>query len=683
MAAATGSIAISSAGGSFDSADYPRFVLGDGTNTLTFVIDNNARGLIDQNGDDARDGDYTTPGLTTPLEDPQKGRLVVPTFDYQSSAKKALLAFEVTDESNHGGWASSISFNDGSGLGAITALPHWVFTDASGNTVKVGVGTATGSNITTDGTWTLVAKYGSSSPRHWLYKKTGAAEYWIRQIDSTNDFRFHVALMQAINHANANSLIDIEAYGATSSGTLQQPSSVANDTYTASEANWVVFMATTAGFAGNACSMEFKDTTGTSPFTSDARKKAMKWGYDEYLASDSNINFFGHHTTSPTNDQFWGNNFDTPIYFRQGTIAGSGSDASLSSANIAEALKEMINASVLGITATRSDSTVSLTNDTDGDVGNVTITTTNEGSLFTVAGMSNTGGGSGSGGSGSMSKRLKISAAQIAISGSGGLSGSADNKSALVLDLGGLSASGSLVSGDVFAIAAGSAGSAPKKITFANLGTAMAGDGLTSSDGVLAVDFNEISEEVIAVADDSFLFVDATDNSTKKERFADYATAIAGDALAASSGVLAVQANSTSFQIASDEVQLASGVAGDGLALSSHALELDISEYSDVAVASGDKFLMLDSDGSTHQLESIDDISSFQAGAGLAATSGVLAVVNATNGGLSVNADDINIDLNDLAAAVILLQLQLMLLLTASLSLMQQTTAPRRKALQT
>lgn len=635
MAAATGSIAIASAGGSFDSADYPRFVLGDGTNTLTFVIDNNARGLIDSNGDDARDGDYTTPGLTTPLEDPQKGRLVVPTFDYESSAKKALLAFEVTDESNHGGWASSISFNDGSGLGAITALPHWVFTDASGNTVKVGVGTATGSNITTDGTWTLVAKYGSSNPRHWLYKKTGAAEYWIRQIDSTNDFRFHVALMQAINHANANSLIDIEAYGATSSGTLQQPSSVANDTYTASEANWVVFMATTAGFAGNACSMEFKDTTGTSPFTSDARKKAMKWGYDEYLASDSNINFFGHHTTSPTNDQFWGMNFDTPIYFRQGTIAGSGSDASLSSANIAEALKEMINASILGITATRSDSTVSLTNDTDGDVGNVTITTTNAGSLFTVAGMDNTASSGGGGGSGSMSKRLKISAAQIAISGSGGLSGSADNKSALVLDLGGLSASGSLVSGDVFAIAAGSGGSAPKKITFANLGTAMAGDGLTSSDGVLAVDFNEISAADIAVDADSFLFVDATDNSTKKESLADYATAIAGDALAASSGVLAVQANSTSFQIASDEVQLASGIAGDGLALSSHALSVNVD---DSGIEINSDTLRLKDDGVT--------------GAKLAPAVAGDALAQDGSGNLDVQVDDSSIEVSSDALQV-------------------------------
>jgi hypothetical protein len=191
-----------------------------------------------------------------------------------------------------------------------------------------------------------------------------------------------------------------------------------------------------------------------------------------------------------------------------------------------------------------------------------------------------------------------------------------------------------------------------KKESIDDIATFMAGDGLAASSGVLSMDASEISDASVA-SGDKFVFHDATDDSTKKESIDDIATFMAGDALAASSGVLAVQANSTSFQIASDEVQLASGIAGDGLALSSHALELDISEYSDVAVASGDKFLMLDSDGSTHQLESIDDISSFQAGAGLVASSGVLAVVNASNGGLSVNADDVNLDLNDLAAAAV------------------------------
>jgi len=249
-----------------------------------------------------------------------------------------------------------------------------------------------------------------------------------------------------------------------------------------------------------------------------------------------------------------------------------------------------------------------------------------------------------------------------------------------------------------------------KSESMADYATAIAGDGLSATNGVLAVSLSEVTEAVVDVANDSLLFIDANDsNGTRKETWADYATAIAGDGLAASSGVLAMDISEYSdvavasgdkflmldsdgsthqlesiddistFQagdglaassgvlsvqvsgaavIASDYVGISGSIAGDGLAYaggvnSISSLSLDISEYSDVAVASGDKFLMLDSDGSTHQLESIDDISSFQAGAGLAATSGVLAVVNATNGGLSVNSNDVNLDLNDLAAATV------------------------------
>lgn len=47
------------------------------------------------------------------------------------------------------------------------------------------------------------------------------------------------------------------------------------------------------------------------------------------------------------------------------------------------------------------------------------------------------------------------------------------------------------------------------------------------------------------------------------------------------------------------------------------------------------------------------DFASTVAGAGLLTTSGVIDVVNATNGGLVVNADDMGVDINDLAAAVV------------------------------
>ena len=638
MAQATGSIAIASAGGSFDSADYPRFVLGDGTNSLTFVIDDDARGLIDQNGDDARSADYTLSGVTYPLEDPQKGRLVVPTTDYQSSAKKALLSFWITDEAIYDD-ILSLDAAPGGTLSAVTDRMHFVIRDVDGNEIKIGGGDANATELA-NASHTLLAKYGSSgSPRFWLYKNDNAAEYFIRLVSGgSNDWKALASVMGAIKHAYLNNLINIDVKGVKSDGSLMTLSSVANDTYTASETQCLHLEYETAGFKGNACSIELKDPN--SHLNTSSKRKVFSYGYDEYLATDTNVFFLNRHSLSPTDDQFFGENLDTKIYFRQGTVAGSGSDAALSSANIAEALKEMINGSILGITATRSDSTVSLTNDTEGDSGNVTITTTNAGSLFTVAGMDNTGGGGGGGGgggTGSMSKRLKISAAQIAISGSGGLSGSADNKSALVLDLAGLSASGSLISGDVFAIAGASGGSAPKKITFANLGTTMAGDGLTSSGGVLAVDFSEIAAEAINVAEDTFLFVDegASGDPTKKESIADLMTAVAGDALAASSGVLAVQANSTSFQISSDEVQLASGVAGAGLALGSHALSVNVD---DSGIEINSDTLRLKDDGVT--------------GAKLAPAVAGAALAQDGSGNLDVQVDDSSIEVDSDALQV-------------------------------
>ena len=48
--------------------------------------------------------------------------------------------------------------------------------------------------------------------------------------------------------------------------------------------------------------------------------------------------------------------------------------------------------------------------------------------------------------------------------------------------------------------------------------------------------------------------------------------------------------------------------------------------YSDVTPASGDKFLTIDSDGSTHQRTTVDALATLFAGSGLTATSGVIAV---------------------------------------------------------
>ena len=64
----------------------------------------------------------------------------------------------------------------------------------------------------------------------------------------------------------------------------------------------------------------------------------------------------------------------------------------------------------------------------------------------------------------------------------------------------------------------------------------------------------------------------------------------------------------------------------DGGAGGNITLDVDISEFADVQIASGDKLLVLDSDNATHQLESIDDIATLFAGTGLSASSAVIEV---------------------------------------------------------
>ncbi len=150
-----------------------------------------------------------------------------------------------------------------------------------------------------------------------------------------------------------------------------------------------------------------------------------------------------------------------------------------------------------------------------------------------------------------------------------------------------------------------------------------------------------VTEDAIDVSTDYLLFLDGgASGDTNKESLADLATAFAGNGLAASSGVLAVQV-SGAVKITSDKVGLTGSIAGDGLTFSGGAdsikdLSLDLSEYSTVQVASGDKFLMLDSDGATEQMETVDSLVEFMAGEGLAHSSGVL----------SVGVDDSTIEIN-------------------------------------
>ena len=68
-----------------------------------------------------------------------------------------------------------------------------------------------------------------------------------------------------------------------------------------------------------------------------------------------------------------------------------------------------------------------------------------------------------------------------------------------------------------------------------------AGDGLsgggTSGTVSLAVDLNELTAASVDIANDSVAIIDASDNSSKKESLADIATAMAGTGITATNGV--------------------------------------------------------------------------------------------------------------------------------------------------
>ena len=78
---------------------------------------------------------------------------------------------------------------------------------------------------------------------------------------------------------------------------------------------------------------------------------------------------------------------------------------------------------------------------------------------------------------------------------------------------------------------------------------------------------------------------------------------------------------------------------------------VNLSGVGTAGLDAADFFVSLDSATRDMQLRTRSDVADDFAGAGLGASSGVLAVANATNGGIGVQADDIKVDLNDLAAA--------------------------------
>ena len=79
------------------------------------------------------------------------------------------------------------------------------------------------------------------------------------------------------------------------------------------------------------------------------------------------------------------------------------------------------------------------------------------------------------------------------------------------------------------------------------VGSGLSGTDYNASAGVTnwQVSLNGLGAAAIAVAADSIAFVDATDGSTKKESIADLATAMAGAGITATNGVFSTDAGGT------------------------------------------------------------------------------------------------------------------------------------------
>ncbi len=192
-------------------------------------------------------------------------------------------------------------------------------------------------------------------------------------------------------------------------------------------------------------------------------------------------------------------------------------------------------------------------------------------------------------------------------------------------------------SGDPSLLAKGTAaqflqsdGTDPSYVSISGDATVAAGGALTIAAG--AVEEGMLNDNVISgqaelahadIADaDEFLI---SDGGTLKRVGVDslrdhYFGVVSGDATIADGGALTIAANAVEGSM------INSNAAGDGLAYSSNALQLDLNELTAAAVAvAADSIAIIDADDNSSKKESIADLVSAMAGAGLTATNGVLS----------------------------------------------------------
>ena len=192
---------------------------------------------------------------------------------------------------------------------------------------------------------------------------------------------------------------------------------------------------------------------------------------------------------------------------------------------------------------------------------------------------------------------VRITSDKVAISGSMagiGLSfdGGVNSIASLDLDLNELSA-GAIASGDSLAFVDANDSNVTKKESVDDLATLFAGLGLSAASAVLALDFSELADEAIA-SGDRIAFRDATDDGMHAETVDDLATLFAGNGLSATSAVIALDLNelgAAAVNVANDSIaivdaddnsskkesiaDLVTAIAGAGLTATNGVLSTD------------------------------------------------------------------------------------------------------------
>ena len=214
---------------------------------------------------------------------------------------------------------------------------------------------------------------------------------------------------------------------------------------------------------------------------------------------------------------------------------------------------------------------------------------------------------------------------------------------------------------------------AMKRESMADYATAIAGDGLAASSGVLSVGVDDSSIETnsdalrikdsgvtaaklntdvisaqaelahadIADADELMISDGGVLKKTGVDSLRDhFFGVVSGDAAIADGGALTIAANAVQTGMVHDDV--ATELAGVGLSAASGVMAVDLNELTAAELASGDFLAFVDSDGSNAtKKESVDDLATLFAGAGLGASSAVLSVQ--VSGALKITSDKVGI----------------------------------------